>query len=198
MYPYYGFLKCPFCGKPMIKIPIAGAVDGNAWVCGGEGPHQRLSERTSCPTYLLKDSLLKEAMKKAIRSLDACQDENITFAQAIIMAKDDLKKEDKITFRAMDKLVESITFEDWNTIVVNWKMGWTGKYPIRFYSVTDALMPKMETKNGHYYINGIMVRARSLTLQGFENRQTAALKTRVIDPGVGDLPVPKVISESKQ
>ena len=95
-------------------------------------------------------------------------------------------------------LVESITFEDWNTIVVNWKMGWTGKYPIRFYSVTDALMPKMETKNGHYYINGIMVRARSLTLQGFENRQTAALKTRVIDPGVGDLPVPKVISESKQ
>ena len=114
------------------------------------------------------------------------------------MAQDDLKKKDKITFRAMDKLVESITFEDWNTIVVNWKMGWTGKYPIRFYSVTDALMPKMETKNGHYYINGIMVRARSLTLQGFENRQAAALKTRVIDPGVGDLPVPKVIPESKQ
>ena len=95
-------------------------------------------------------------------------------------------------------LSESITFEDWDTIVVNWKMGWTGKYPIRFYSVTDALIPKMETKNGHYYINGIMVRARSLTLQGFENRQTAALKTRVIDPGVGDLPVPKVISESKK
>lgn len=198
MYPYYGFLKCPFCGKPMLKIPIAGAVDGNAWVCGGEGPHQRLSERTSCPTYLLKDSLLKEAMKKAIRSLDACGDENIAFAQAIIMAQDDLKKKEKITFRAMDKLVESITFEDWDTIVVNWKMGWTGKYPIQFYSVTDALIPKMETKNGHYYINGIMVRARSLTLQGFENRQAAALKTRVIDPGVGDLPVPKVIPESKQ
>ena len=54
MYPYYGFLKCPFCGKPMIKIPIAGAVDGNAWVCGGEGPHQRLSEKSHLLGY--KDS----------------------------------------------------------------------------------------------------------------------------------------------
>lgn len=198
LYPYYGFLKCPFCGKPMIKIPIAGAVDGNAWVCGGEGRHQKLSERTSCPTYLLKDSLLKETMRKAIRSLDASQDENIDFAKASTMAQEDLKKKDKITFRAMDKLVESITFENWNTIVVNWKMGWTGKYPSRFYSVTDALMPKMEKKNGHYYINDIMVRARSTTLQGFKNRQAAALKTRVIDPGVGDSPVPKVIPEGKK
>ena len=194
LYPYYGFLKCPFCGKLMIKIPLTGSQDGNAWVCGGEGPYQRLSERTQCPTYLLKDSLLKETMTRAIKSLDACQDENIPFAQAITRAQND----DKITFRALDKLVESITFEDFNTIVVNWKMGWTGKYPIRFYSVTDALMPKMEYQNGHYYINGIMVRARSLVMKGFENRQKAALKTRVIEPGVGDLPVPRVIPESKK
>lgn len=49
-----------------------------------------------------------------------------------------------------------------------------------------------------YYINGIMVRARSLVMKGFENRQKAALKTRVIEPGVGDLPVPRVIPESKK
>lgn len=194
LYPYYGFLKCPFCGKPMIKIPLTGSQDGNAWLCGGEGLHQRLSERTHCPTYLLKDSLLKETMTRVIKSLDACQNQNIAFAQAIIRAQTD----DKITFRALDKLVESITFEDFNTIVVNWKMGWTGKYPIHFHNVTDALMPKMEAKNGHYYINGIMVRAKSLVMKGFENRHTAALKTKVIEPGVGDLPVPTVIPESKQ
>lgn len=194
LYPYYGFLKCPFCGKPMIKIPLTGSQDGNAWVCGGEGPYQRLSERTHCPTYILKDSLLKETMIRAIKSLDACDNKNIAFAQAITRAQND----DKITFRALDKLVESITFEDFTTIVVDWKMGWTGEYPIRFYSVTDALMPKMEYQNGHYYINGIMVRARSLVMKGFENRQKAALKTRVIEPGVGDLPVPRVIPESKK
>ena len=107
MYPYYGFLKCPFCGKPMIKIPIAGAVDGNAWVCGGEGPHQRLSERTSCPTYLLKDSLLKETMTRAIKSLDACQDENIPFAQAITRMMIKLPSEHSINWWKASRLKTS-------------------------------------------------------------------------------------------
>lgn len=70
LFPYYGILKCPYCGLPMIKVWIAGTVRQSAWTCGGTGPEQLLRKRTGCPTYLLQERLMERTLQKAVMGLD--------------------------------------------------------------------------------------------------------------------------------
>ena len=65
MYPFYGFLKCPKCGMPMVKVNLKGARQECVWTCGGEGKKEMIGQRTRCETYLLPDRILKEAVVAA-------------------------------------------------------------------------------------------------------------------------------------
>ena len=69
MYPFYGFLKCPKCGMPMVKVNLKGARQECVWTCGGEGKKEMIGQRTKCETYLLPDRILKVAVFEAFNSV---------------------------------------------------------------------------------------------------------------------------------
>lgn len=121
-YPYYGKLICPFCGKAMVKVRIPAGGNTNAWVCGGENKGSLYTKRTKCKPYWVKEPYLSDAVKSAILQLEpwSCPVEVVDY---IFGLHKRLRDGGKIEFLDLEKLVESITFLDWETLEVTWLWG---------------------------------------------------------------------------
>lgn len=121
-YPYYGKLVCPFCGKPMVKVRIPAGGNTNAWVCGGENKGTLYSKRTKCKPYWVKEPYLSDAVKRAFLQLEpwSCPVEVVDY---IFNLHKRLREGGKVEFLDLEKLVESITFLDWETLEVTWLWG---------------------------------------------------------------------------
>lgn len=145
LFPYYGLLKCPYCGRPMIKVWIAGTIRQSAWTCGGQGPETILAKRTDCPTYLLQERLMERTLKKAILDLDRV--DNQEHYKAILEAQAELKEKDRLSFRALNSLVSSFTLEGHEKLVVDWKMGWQGVYQLDYMKAAEAVMPDVQIRD---------------------------------------------------
>lgn len=169
MYPFYGFLKCPKCGKPMVKVNLKGARQECVWTCGGDGKKEKIKERTKCETYLLPDRILKEAVVEAF-------EENGM---------------EKFSYREMKKNVESITLNGWDEVEVEWKDKTSTIKPLHFSQPRDALLPII--RDG--MINGMPVYRRQRLLDGFENWQRTAREYRVLPPITGS--IPRVVKPGK-
>ena len=184
LFPYYGILKCPHCGKPMVKVWIAGTIRQSAWTCGGEGPETELSKRTSCPTYLLQERLMERTLKKAVISLD--KSENSEFYEAIIEAQNELKEKDRLSFKLLSALISSITLVGTEKLAVTWTMGWTGRYDLDYTKAAEAVMPDVQIRqDGVSMVEGFPMRNKRAFLEGFRARQEKVLKYQVIDTEAG-------------
>lgn len=83
-YPFYGLLKCPFCGENMVRVPVYLHNRYYVWTCGGKTPvdpehavapdKDELSdetvgftraERTKCPPYTISEKRILEAVGAA-------------------------------------------------------------------------------------------------------------------------------------
>ena len=186
IFPYYDFLRCPCCGKPMVKVWIAGTVRQSAWTCGGEGPEELLAKRTICPTYLLQERVMERTLKKAILDLDKAEERNQKFYKEILDAQIEMKDRDSTSFPILKNLVDSISLEDWEHLVISWKMGWTQSYPLDFTKAAEAVMPDIQIRKRNRgemsLIAGFPLYNKKAFLDGFRARQENALRTRVIDP----------------
>lgn len=186
IFPYYDFLRCPCCGKPMVKVWIAGTVRQSAWTCGGEGPEELLAKRTICPTYLLQERVMERTLKKAILDLDKAEERNQKFYKEILDAQIEMKDRDSTSFPILKNLVDSISLEDWEHLIISWKMGWTQSYPLDFTKAAEAVMPDIQIRKRNRgdmsLIAGFPLYNKKAFLDGFRTRQENALRTRVIDP----------------
>ena len=199
LYPYYGVLKCPCCGENMIKIKVGGATNTTAWTCGGEGPMTRLGDRTCCPTYLLQDLVLTKHLVEIVKELEPYSAQNESFARAIFDAQCDCKETGSISFKTIDTLVESITMDDWEHLVIHWKMGWSGRYEIKYNYLREVILPIIEDKGkGRFECFGNFVQLKDYFLEHFQDRQQRVLDYEVVEPVYGDCKVPKLISPELQ
>ena len=62
-YPFYGLLKCPYCGENMIRFHYLKT--DYMWTCGGKGDEILRSKRTKCQPYAVQEKFLMKALKKA-------------------------------------------------------------------------------------------------------------------------------------
>ena len=63
-YPYYGILRCPFCGSPMVRFHYV--KKDYFWTCGGEKKKELVrKKRSSCPPYSVHEASLNKAMQTA-------------------------------------------------------------------------------------------------------------------------------------
>lgn len=170
MYPFYGVLKCPKCGMPMVKVNLKGARQECVWTCGGEGQQEIIGQRTRCETYLLPDRILKEAVVAAFEE----------------------KGIERVSYREMERNVKKITLSDWDAIEVEWKDKTTTRKQLHFSQPRDALLPII--RNG--MINGMPVYRRQRLLDGFENWQRTAREYRVLPPITGN--IPRVVKPGKE
>ena len=198
MYPYYGVLKCPRCGKPMIKVKVSGSISAPAWTCGGDGDGIYLSERTDCPTYFLQDSILNKTVISAIEKIDPYAPENKNFEKAIVEAKQEIKESKTIEYKHIDSLIESITLDGWETLVISWEMGQVEKYPIHYKLLREVPLPII-TKNekGKDECFGNFVQVRRTFEEAFQRRQQRVLQYQIIKSWDENCTVPQVISPEK-
>lgn len=176
MMPYYGILKCPYCGKAMIKVWIDGTIRQSAWTCGGEGPETELSKRTDCPTYILQERLMERTLKKAVLSLDKTVYPE--YYKAIFEAQNELEVNDKLNYKALNNIVFSITLEGNEKLKVSWKMGLTEAYNLDYRKASEAIMPDMQLEK-------FTLRNKKAFIDGFKSRQKKILGYQIIDTEYG-------------
>lgn len=144
-YPYYGTLRCPYCGKPMISAALNCNRKGRAWTCGGEcaNAHRR-KDRTACPPYMIKQKYIDRGVMYAYTSATGKTIDSVEYAFLY-------RNVDSITFHKHGDIV------DWNTVVVQWKQHGTsfGEFVYEMPSERPVLKP--EFKNGIFYADGKII-----------------------------------------
>ena len=95
-YPYYGLLRCPFCGAAMIRFHYL--KDDYYWTCAGEKEATLRKKRSACPPYAVHEKALNSAIQAAGLPLE---------------------------FWPLSQKVASITFPryDWNHLIITLKDG---------------------------------------------------------------------------
>lgn len=198
-YPYYGFLKCPCCGKNMVNVYVSGSINANAWTCGGEGLQTKLQDRSNCPTYLLQDAVLTRTLMGVIRKLDPYAEANRGFARPICDAQNIIGQQGKIVYSIVDKLVESITLEDWQHLRVCWRMGYSSVCVIEYSYLREAILPIISTNaRGAHVCFGNFVQCKDKFLEAFRRRQQRVLQYEVMKSLYSNCQVPKLISPEQQ
>lgn len=124
--PYYGMLKCPQCGRSMIKVPGIYAEKRAMWVCPGENIKGTLEQRRTCEKLILYSTELDKVIKQAIEDMEI----QPNFKEAIACFKDLINRTERTSYCRIFPLISSMTIEKGKLLVINWKMGWQGKYPI--------------------------------------------------------------------
>ncbi|MCI8483682.1 MAG: recombinase family protein [Lachnospiraceae bacterium] len=187
-YPYYGFLKCPYCGEPMVKCRLNTRKTESAWICGGHGEKIFCYERTDCPTYWMKEKYIVSAVHQAMEELEADNYEKKT-AEEITWVQKELKRQNRIEYIYLLKLVEKITFPDWNTLEITWKFPGTANISIAYQLPSDYPQPVLEQEGGEWMIGGIPVLKCGVKAarMAIEKQSDCVRNMMIIPPEEGDM-----------
>ena len=179
-YPYYGFLKCPYCGANLVKVVSADTDNPSVWICGGEGPETLRKDRSSCPQFAIPMKVIDRCVKKLLSE----KSEEI---------KKDIEKRKTVHFWHLDTLVGRIDFEPWKEMRIRWKDGTESsceteyekgiKHPFQRISGTE----KDPMSNGNPLTGGPI-----MAIVAMDRRMRFVDAVEIIDP-IEDELVPKVI-----
>lgn len=62
-YPFYGILRCPFCGAAMVRFHYI--KNDYFWTCGGNQKGTTRKERSHCPPFVLYEAALQKSLQDA-------------------------------------------------------------------------------------------------------------------------------------
>ena len=180
-YPYYGRLLCPQCGKPMVKVKTGRGKNPSCWICGGDGEAGTYEERTKCPVYWVKEPYLSNVVIAAIMKLDA---ENLDEANRknVEWVQEQLRSWPSVEFGYLKRLVDHITFDDWDTLKVVWVWGEESKVLYRVDRVSDYPDQTITDVDGHQRIGPFHVSGHRLenVINAGEATREVILNTRII------------------
>lgn len=163
-YPFYSFLKCPFCGENMLRLSLPTRKFEPAWFC---------SEK--CELYVVKDKYLHAAV------MEAYQKTGRTAPGERVEYKFLYDNVDRITFAKKSGAV------DWNTLLVTWKWGEITMGNISYAIPSDTPCTRLEYKDNWVVINGVPLTKRRHVGACVERVQQFIQET-VIQDG-GDVPI---------
>lgn len=173
-YPYYGYLVCPTCGAPMVSCRLHAAKSPKAWVCSGHGEAERQADRSNCKPYIVFESVIDEALARAIMKIPVTKHERKMQDQLAIIRREIKETDGKITHKHLRVLVKSITFPTWYEMEVTWKTGEKTTVPIEYESVFYHPYPEVgEIVKGKIEYGGFLLDRThaASSSRGFEARQ---------------------------
>ena len=218
-YPYYGFLKCPICGKNMIRCGLPRNNHTFVWTCGGKASKKgdKRKQRTTCPPFYIVDSYIDAAFWDALLDVDPNElkwieagedEEKATAARHMILLKEKArkKKRDKVEYKYLCDTVLRISFPQWTVMRVEWKCGITTNTTIEYKKPGDMPYPTItkeevehNTKEGTfkkstYVINGVPLikGCPDRQIKGVMAAREAILNTTILEPLAYEPPVPRV------
>ena len=213
-YPYYGFLRCPDCGRPMVRIMLKGRANRNAWVCAGDGtvagdstncePGKvvRWVDRNPCNDFMVRSVYIDDAVRKAIAGLEP-EDHYRKTDKAIKEVQEEEAKRSTVELYDLDRLVERIDFPNWDSIRITWKDKSIDPsvVALRCDRAIDYPNPVIEeTAPNEFRVGPIEISACSVaTVERSVEANRALLRTATIEePGENDpiqIPVVKIAAK---
>lgn len=175
-YPFYGFLKCPFCGEDMLRLRLPTRNFEQAWFC-----------REKCRLYAVKEKYLHKAVMKAYEK---------TGRKA---------PSDTVEYKFLYDNVDSITFAkkgskvNWNILTVKWKWGEETTALIAYDVPSDTPCTELEIQDGWVVINGVKLTKQRLAEKCIK-RIREFIEGTVIEDGE-DIPIvltPNSVKSGKQ
>jgi len=160
-YPYYGRLRCPYCGNAMVRIPTGFGKASHSWICGGEGEGIYYHERTKCALYFVKEPYLSRSVRKIILNHDV-PDLQMADAKRLKEVQEILRVRETIEFIDLKKLVRSISFPDWDTVEITWVWGEKSRGEYRVDRPSDYPDPTIRKINGRNMIGPFELTSCSL------------------------------------
>ena len=218
-YPYYGFLKCPICGENMIRFAHRRNNHTYAWTCGGkenkEGFYRK--QRTSCPPYYITDTYIDEAFWGAVLAVDerllnelmtGKDPEKASLAEKMLdLRKKACLRKKKVEYKNLFELTECLTFPNWSTMRVEWKLGFATEAEITYKKISDEPYPTitrkmMECKGATgevrtkevFVVNGVPVvkGCPSMQVDGIKRAWDDIQNLIILEPKSYEPPVPRV------
>lgn len=131
-YPYGGRIVCPVCGRKLERVVLERTGSPGAWHCPPE------KGNTACAGYYVLEEYIDAALRQAYAKLDAelLRKPNEAAAEALRMKKE-MPELGEIHYIFLDKTVDEITFENWETMVVKWKCGIESRVHIDYKKPCD-------------------------------------------------------------
>ena len=139
-YPYYGRIFCPICGGMMVRSCTQEHGHPPVWRCSPENGSDQ------CKNYFIKETYINQAFCDAYASLNTemlekqvrRRDEAVTMAaQNALHMKKEMPQIYKVEYYLLDALVERMTFQKWDTLVVQWTFDLKSKVKIQYTKNRD-------------------------------------------------------------
>lgn len=187
-YPYYGFLKCPDCGKHMIRIILKGRTNQNAWICPGEGEAVDWVDRNPCHNHIVRAFYIDQAVLEAIRNLKP-KGHSKEINAAISRVQKVTAERGKVELYHLQMLVESIEFPDWESIRIHWKGMEPTVVPMRCTRAVDHPDPVITcNKDGSFQVGSVDRKIYNIQKirESLDNNQKILRTTMVEYPGPDD------------
>ena len=199
-YPYYGFLCCPYCGAPMVRIDISRKY-GHGWTCGGIGPGETIAERSKCKQFIVMEQYLDSPVLEAIRMLEDKDDiVGREMGRTIREIKKLALERGRVEHYFLDKLVEQITFSAWNVMEITWKNKKVSELRLTYDKAADSPQPSEHWIGEDFFINSMPVDRANIrnVKSALERKAKTRNNTRVIDPDpLDEVQLPRVIKEKE-
>ena len=137
-YPFYGLLKCPFCGENMAAVPLRTRGLERAWTCIGKNGKTR-QERTECKPACVKEKYILGAVLQAFRE----NDKNIR----------------SLEYPMIYREIEHITFDssDWHLLIIFWKNGQQSRVHIDYEKKSEVPANEIVIQDKSVYLDGVLM-----------------------------------------
>ncbi len=149
-YPYYSTLICPHCGRKMVRLTLNGHAKGAVWTC----PNEKCQPQAIREKYI--DRLVIQAFtgldENRMRELDT-DEANTALAWKVRLSKPG-SFFTRVEYVFLDALIESITFDGWDTGIITWKCGLTSKVKIEYDRISDIPDLVITVDGDIYLYNG--------------------------------------------
>lgn len=201
-YPYYSFLKCPDCGRSMIRIILKGRTNQNAWICPGEGEAVNWVDRNPCHNHIVRAFYIDQAVLEGIRQLKP-KGHTKKMKEVIARVQSVTKERGKVELYHLKQLVERIEFPDWESIRIHWKGMKPTVIPMHCTRVVDHPDPVItRNQDGSYQVGSVERKIYDISKikESLKNNQKLLQTTTVEYPGPDDpfqIPVVRMRKENK-
>ena len=137
-YPFYGILKCPFCGENMAAVPLRTRGLERAWTCIGKKGKTR-QERTDCPPACVKEKYILRAVLQEFRKND--------------------KSIKSLDYPMIYREIKHITFDvaDWHTLIIFWKNGQKSMVHIDYEKKSEVPANEIVIQDKSVYLDGVLM-----------------------------------------
>lgn len=149
-YPYYGTLICPHCGRKMLRLSLNGHGKPVVWVC----PNKMCNPQVIREKYIdrLVIQAFEELDENCLRKLDT-EEANKALAWKVRLSELG-SFFTRIEYIFLDAVVDSITFDGWDTGVISWKCGLTSRVKIEYDRISDIPDLEITVDGDSYLYNG--------------------------------------------